>query len=475
MSATSIKAALRTVWREGLRPGSPAALSLAVLGAALATLVRIGLGQIYADLVPFATYYPAILFVTFVGRVAAGTVTLALSGIMAWWLFISPQYTFFPIATNDAINLSIFTLVGGVIIWTAENLRRTRQQLMQNLEAASQLTAIVSYSGDAIVGFGLDRTIKSWNAGAERLFGYRADEIIGQPLGALVPPDKVDEPKRLFPRSSSGELLHWETVRMGKAGRRIHVSISTGPIRSPNGEITGVSAIFQDITDRKQREEHINFVMRELSHRAKNLLAVIQAIARQTGRQSTSITDFEQRFAARLQSLAHSHDILLKREWRGATLDELVTSQLEPFADAGSRVTAKGPELLLPPRTVEQIGIAMHELATNAVKHGALSVPAGSVSVSWAIEADDAGVQRLRIEWQERGGPTVTPPTKEGFGHAVLKRLVPTTLEGTATLHYPPGGIVWTVTVPAAEVIQLGHGSAGPAIARQHAMGHGVP
>src|SRR5207237_6755026 len=128
-------------------------------------------------------------------------------------------------------------------------------------------------------------------------------------------------------------MLQFETVRIGKAGKRIDVSISTGPIRSRSGQIIGVSAIFHDITARKRREEHINFVLRELSHRAKNLLAVVQAIARQTGRQATSWQDFEQRFTARVQSLAQSHDVLVKQDWRGSSLDDLVASQLAPFAE----------------------------------------------------------------------------------------------------------------------------------------------
>jgi len=299
--------------------------------------------------------------------------------------------------------------------------------------------------------------VRSWNTGAERLFGYRADEIIGQPLSVLVPPEKQDEPNRLFPRSSSGEFLYFDTQRMTKDGRRINVSVSTGPIRSATGKITGVSAIFRDITDRKKREEHLTFVMRELSHRAKNLLAVIQAIARQTGRQTASVEDFEQRFIARLQALAHSHDVLLRQEWRGGTFDDLIKSQLMPFAEVSSRVTTSGPDLLLPPRAVEQIGIALHELATNAVKHGALSLTGGSVKVEWAIEPTSDG-KVLRVAWSEHGGPPVSPPSHEGFGHAVVKRLVPIALNGSATLDFPVEGIRWTLVVPAADIIQLGPG-----------------
>src|SRR5262249_5437204 len=142
-----------------------------------------------------------------------------------------------------------------------------------------------------------------------------------------------DEPKRMFPRSSAGEILKFETQRLKKSGERIDVSVSTGPILSKDGRIIGVSAIFRDISGRKQNEQHLDFVLRELSHRAKNLLAVIQAIARQTARAAESPQDFERRFGDRLQALAHSQDILVEHDWRGATLEELVNTQMTPFTE----------------------------------------------------------------------------------------------------------------------------------------------
>ena len=453
MSVVRIMAELRALWRDGLRPGSAAAYSFALVCLAIATVLRLGLGLFNPDLVAFDAYYPAILLVTFLGGTAAGVLTLVLGGLAAWWAFLFPRYHFFPIAQNDVINLVVYACVGAVIVWTVETLRRARQKLTEHLQAAGELTAIVTYSGDAIIGFGLDTRIRTWNLGAERMFGYRAEEVIGKPLSVIVPPEKQDEPTALFPRSSAGEILQWETVRMAKSGQRINVSISTGPIRAPSGAITGVSGVFHDITERKQREEHVNFVMRELSHRAKNLLAVIQAIARQTGRQAKTFDVFEERFTARLQSLAHSHDILVKRDWRGGTLQDLVTSQISPFS---SRVTAEGPDLLLSPRAVEQLGIALHELATNAVKHGALSVASGSIGIIWAMVTDgDGGAKRLRVHWSERGGPVVTPPTREGFGHRVVKKLVPLALDGTASLEFLPEGVSWTLVMPATEVIDM--------------------
>ena len=442
----------QTIWRTRLRPNSFGAFALAVGCVAIATAVRFGLGLINPAVVPFATYYPAILLATLYGGVAAGIVSLVVSMVVSWWMFLAPAYAFFPLSNRDVINLLIFTAVGAVIIWTTQMLRRVRARLLEHLAASSERNAIVSYSGDAIIGFSIDGTITSWNASAEQLLGYRADEIIGQPLSKLVPPERADEPQRNFPKSSSGEILKFDTQRMAKSGERIDISITTGPIRDEDGNIVGVSAIFHDNRDRKEREQHLNFVLRELSHRAKNLLTIIQAIARQTARAAASPQDFERRFGERLQALAQSHDILVEREWRGATLNDLIASQLAPFAEVKTRVAAEGPSVMLTPRAAEKIGIALHELATNAIKHGALSNPAGSVNVSWVLEVEGGTPQRLRLEWRERDGPAVSPPSREGFGTVVVTRLVPTQLEGTASLDFHPQGLAWTFTMPMTDV-----------------------
>jgi two-component sensor histidine kinase len=243
-------------------------------------------------------------------------------------------------------------------------------------------------------------------------------------------------------------MLHFETVRISKGGRRIDVSVSTGPIRSRMGNIVGVSAIFHDITDRKQKEEHIVFIMREVTHRAKNLLAVIQSIARQTARHTTSMDEFERQFSARLQALSSLHDILVNQDWHGGSLGDLVDGQLTLFADFSHRITTDGPRVLLKPQAVEQIGIAIHELATNAVKYGALSVAQGSVNISWKLERAEDKAKLLSINWREFGGPIVTVPEQLGFGNLVVKRIVPETLNGSASLEFLPEGVNWTLKIP---------------------------
>jgi two-component sensor histidine kinase len=183
--------------------------------------------------------------------------------------------------------------------------------------------------------------------------------------------------------------------------------------RSADGKAQRLINVVADVTDRKVAEEHVKFLMGELTHRSKNLLSVVQAIASQTGRTVDTFEEFQKRFAQRLQGLTASHDLLVLQDWQGASLGELVRDQLAPFTEPGSaRVNVSGPDILLRSEAAEAVGLALHELATNAVKYGALSVPDGHVTISWAPEYHGREPRQFLVNWIERGGPTVTPPSR---------------------------------------------------------------
>lgn len=221
------------------------------------------------------------------------------------------------------------------------------------------------------------------------------------------------------------------------------------PQRDDDGGITGLVGAALDVTDRRQRETHIRFLLRELTHRTKNLLAVIQAMARQTLTASTSAPDFEQRFSGRLQGLARSLDLLIDENWQGAALDELVRSQLSHYKDlVGTRIVMTGPEARLEPEAAQNLGLAIHELSTNSAKYGALSNPEGRVTIAWEFVPEAGEDSLFRFVWTERGGPPVTPPRHKGFGHAVIERLVARALNGRVILDFAPEGLSWALTVP---------------------------
>jgi len=251
-------------------------------------------------------------------------------------------------------------------------------------------------------------------------------------------------------------LLAAKTLGEGKP-----VSFEASYMREAN--VVGQSLVeaAHNIASREQAlrksELRTRFVMRELSHRSKNLLAVIQAIARQTGRASEDINEFNQQFGERLASLGRSHDLLVHGNWQGVSLADVITAQLKAFIDTSEpRVTTSGAPVLLNAEAAQNIGMALHELATNASKHGALSVPSGRVKIEWNLYGQ-GGDRRFRLSWTESGGPPVKPPQRKGFGHLVVERLVAASLRGCAELHWRPEGLVWVLDVPESSILEGMH------------------
>jgi len=220
--------------------------------------------------------------------------------------------------------------------------------------------------------------------------------------------------------------------------------------RGEDGKAQRIANIVMDITDRKKAEEHVQLLMREVSHRSKNLLAVVQAIAGQTSRTSDTLEDFDTKFGQRLRGLAASHDLLVHEDWRGAALSDLVTQQLQPFAEVGRRLTVDGPPIMLRAEAAQPIGLALHELATNAMKYGAWSIASGRVAVSWS----QAGSETVLLSWLEMGGPEVAIANKKGFGHIVIENMVAQSVGGEVRLDFRPTGVSWTLSIPAENFVR---------------------
>ena len=232
---------------------------------------------------------------------------------------------------------------------------------------------------------------------------------------------------------------------------RIRGQSDIDPLSHLSVRMTGI--IF-DITERREREKHIRILMRELTHRSKNLLTVIQAMARQTGNAATSLEDFQTRFSARLQGLSASHDLLINENWRGAFITDIVRSQIGHFSDLiGSRIRLHGQNVLLKPEAAQNIGLALHELSTNAAKYGALAQEGGYVDIAWHPTLSAEGEARLEVIWQESGGPDVIAPERRGFGSVVTERIVARALDGHVDLAFQPGGVKWTLDIPAKYIL----------------------
>lgn len=197
----------------------------------------------------------------------------------------------------------------------------------------------------------------------------------------------------------------------------------------------------------KENEAHLRLLLRELTHRSKNLLAVIQAMARQTARHTGDVDIFVAQFNARLQALARSHDLLVQESWHGVALDDLLRAHLEPYLAAREpRVRLDGPpHLVLKPEAAQSLGLALHELAINAAKYGSLSLPSGMVAVSWRVAESDAGIEIL---WEESGGPLLQQPGPRGFGSLVIEHNLARALEAEVRLAYLPQGLQAHIRLP---------------------------
>ncbi len=320
-------------------------------------------------------------------------------------------------------------------------------------EANARLAAIVTSTTDAIISFAAeDGRILSWNRGAEELFGYSEAEALGGPVGLLVPPDLPDgDPTGVFHSAMDGMRVHeHETVRVAKSGERIPVSVTASRMFAPDGRVIGVAAIFRDLRQRKAAEARQALLAREVDHRAKNALAVVQAALRLTPKLDTQT--YAAAVEGRVKALARAQTLLADGHWDGADLHALVRGELKPFAGS-QRAELDGPHTTLPPTVAQPLAMAVHELATNAVKHGALSAPGGRVTVTWWLESGQS--RELRLRWAESGGPHVDgPPTRRGFGSRVMEGTVQGQLGGVVSHRWEASGLVCEMAVP------LGRGQA---------------
>jgi PAS domain S-box-containing protein len=250
--------------------------------------------------------------------------------------------------------------------------------------------------------------------------------------GAIAGRTRYDHEFRI---TYPGGAVHWIHAR-GHASYR------------PDGTALTIAGISLDITDRKRVEDHRDLLAKELAHRVKNTLATVQSIIRHTLRTSASLKDAETVLEARIMALAAAHDVLTRDTWDGATLGEVIAVALRPFgAERAERFGCHGPKVNLTSRVALAFAMALHELATNAVKYGALATDAGRVRIAWDI-LDGVGSDRLRFRWEESGGAPVVPPTRTGFGSRMIERALAVEIGGSADIAYDPAGILFTAVAP---------------------------
>ena len=317
---------------------------------------------------------------------------------------------------------------------------------------AARLAAIVANSDDVILSKTLDGIITSWNGGAERVFGYTADEIVGKHISTIIPPEFIDEEKDIIARLARGERIeHFETVRVAKDGKRVDISLTVSPMRDSGGRIIGASKVARDISDRRRAEETQRLLIDELNHRIKNTLATVQAISTQTLRRAATPADFVESFNGRIKALARAHGLLTGGSFQGAELTDLVREQLLLGGEEDHRISLSGPSVTLDAQPALHMALVLHELGTNARKHGALSVPSGLVAVRWQVQSNNG--RSLQLSWREAGGPRVSAPNGQGFGSTLIENSL-RAYGGEVTVTYAEDGVVCEISLPLSELNQ---------------------
>jgi PAS domain S-box-containing protein len=350
----------------------------------------------------------------------------------------------YPTPLHDAAG----RLVGAVNLLIDVSDRRDAER------AAQQLSAIVESAQDAILAKDLNGVITSWNAGAQRLFGYTADEAIGKPITMLIPPDRLDEEPKILGRIRAGERVeHFDTVRRRKDGGLVEIELTISPIRDRMGQIVGASKVARDITERRQAQAQQRLLLREMDHRVKNLFTIASSVVALSARSAKTAADLASAVQERLSALARAHALTLPSGLdsepsaeRSTTLHALIGAIAAPYDEDpshGARITVTGADAPITGQAITSFALLLHEFATNAAKYGALSTLDGRIDIHCAEDGE-----LFSLVWTERGGPPVQDQTiDEGFGSQLARLTVTGQLAGEFSRHWRPEGLAIRLSV----------------------------
>jgi len=309
--------------------------------------------------------------------------------------------------------------------------------------------AIVDGARDAMIVITPLGVVCTWNAGAAYIFGYSAEYAVGETISVLIEPRDADEQRIILSEVCDNNPAGPIEVRCRREdGKIVTIELLLQPIVADGGQVTALAAYMRDVSARKRSDKLRALVVDELNHRINNTIATVGAIAAQSLHSATSLDAFGAAFGARLHSLSTTHNILARGAWRGTTLVKLIEAEFAPYENnKASRWKMTGVDILLDSDRAVAISMMLHELATNALKHGALSVPDGWVDISWHTPTT-GDAMRLNLTWAENGGPTVATPIRKGMGTWLLTDGLAAQLDGKVLLNFECTGVRCTIDVP---------------------------
>ena len=419
--------------------------------AALVVAAAIGLHQAVPGMPRFLALLPAVLIASFFSGPWLGGAALLVATLYA----VADLYRADLLSTPQFIALACFLASGGLAIGlmdmhhrTVARLSRERRRLQAALAAANSGVWEISPDGTLF-----------WDENFYRLVGLEPKTTPPSTpvfLEMVHPEDraKMAEARRLMDAGEDPKSL--DEYRLTRPdGRKVWLENHRARVSESGDYFIGIT---QDITRRKLAEERVRALLDEAEHRARNQFAVIMAIARETRRASEGEAEFEKAFAARLVALSRSHELLVKGDLRGTSISALAAAHLDPFATA-SRYRLEGPDITVTPAASQYLGMAFHELATNAMKHGALAVEGGSIRVAWGVREGASG-REFTLTWTESGAAAPAISNANGFGMKVLLQVVPAALSGSAAREVNPDGLVWRLAAPVEGTVERSDASA---------------
>lgn len=317
-------------------------------------------------------------------------------------------------------------------------------------ESEIRFRTIFEQANDFLITTTLDNRVTSVNPAVIAALGYAEDELIGHSIREFMDEDQFAISMDAFNR----KLVHGGSTRLtvklrAKDGRELIWEVNSRLSLDEQGRPVALHAIGRDMTEAKRAEAHLRLLIDELNHRVKNTLAIVQGIAQQSFKDDVPPRQARAAFEGRLAALSEAHNLLTREHWGLVSMHQIIADALRPHGDTG-RFTLDGPDLMIQPKTAISLALAVHELATNAVKHGALSRPEGCIAVQWQ-RVRAGGPARLALRWEESGGPAVQEPTRRGFGTRMIERGLAAELGGSVKIEFRPEGLVCTVDAPLPE------------------------
>ncbi len=331
-----------------------------------------------------------------------------------------------------------------------------RRRAEEDLRASeTRFRTIFEQANDYLITTTLDQRIMSVNPAVLAALGYTEGETIGRSIGEFMDPEHFATAREALAQklAKGGSTRLTLNVRR-KDGRELIWEVNSQLTYDAEGRPTGLHAIGRDMTEAKRAETHLRLLIDELNHRVKNTLAIVQGIVQQTFKATADPAAARAAFEGRIAALSEAHNLLTREHWSPVSMRQIIRDAIAPHSGPDGeapRFDLDGPDFTIAPRTAISLALVCHELATNAVKHGALSRPGGTVRIRWAIETGEQG-RRLHLEWVEQGGPPVKPPSRRGFGTRMIERGLAAEFGGTVRIEFAPGGLRCTVDAPLREV-----------------------